>query len=112
MFILDAQYSAEAKACIVTNTNHVFLNVSFFTSAYFLLHQECFVPDISGAKIAMGVDFIVLCCSIAALTRQSIRSGLWKLLFQDGLVYFCITFLCNAIPAVSVRCSRGSARLD
>lgn len=48
----------------------------------------------------MGVDFIVLCFTIAALTRQSLRSGLWKLLFQDGLVYFCITFMCNAVPAV------------
>lgn len=49
----------------------------------------------------MGVDFIVLCFTIAALLRQELHSGLWKLLFKDGLVYFCITFLCNAVPAVS-----------
>lgn len=34
MFIIDAQYSPEAKACIVTNINHVLLVISFFTSAY------------------------------------------------------------------------------
>lgn len=50
----------------------------------------------------MGVDFVVLCFTIAALARQEIHSGLWKLLFKDGLVYFCITFLCNAVPAVGV----------
>lgn len=48
----------------------------------------------------MAVDFVVLCFTIAALARQEIHSGLWKLLFKDGLVYFCITFLCNAVPAV------------
>lgn len=53
-------------------------------------------------SIAMGFDFIVLCFTIAALLRQKSHSGLWKLLFQDGLVYFCVTFLCNALPAVRV----------
>ncbi|KAI0092744.1 hypothetical protein BDY19DRAFT_1024657 [Irpex rosettiformis] len=80
MFLIDAQYSAEAQGCVVTSTNHIFLNVSFFTT--------------------MGVDFVVLCFTIAALARQEIHSGLWKLLFKDGLAYFCITFLCNAVPAI------------
>ena len=49
----------------------------------------------------MGFDFVVLVFTIAALLRQHAHTDLWKLLFQDGLVYFCITFLCNAVPAVS-----------
>ncbi|KAI0346916.1 hypothetical protein BDW22DRAFT_1425013 [Trametopsis cervina] len=80
MFIIDAQYSPEAQGCIVVSTNHGLLMASFFST--------------------MGVDFIVLGFTIAALTRQKIHSGLWKLLFQDGLIYFCVTFLCNAVPAI------------
>ena len=48
----------------------------------------------------MGVDAAVLLLTIIALARQRIHSHLWKLLFQDGLIYFCITFACNAVPAV------------
>lgn len=80
MFIVDAQFNAEAGQCVITQTNHVFLNVTFFTT--------------------MAVDFLVLCTTIAALMRKSVHSGLWKLLFQDGLIYFCITFFCNAVPAI------------
>jgi hypothetical protein len=53
--------------------------------------------------IAMGVDFIILCFTITALMKQSLHSGLWKLLFKDGLVYFCVSFLSNAVPAVSLK---------
>ncbi|KAI0699423.1 hypothetical protein BC835DRAFT_1267936, partial [Cytidiella melzeri] len=81
MFLINAEYSTEAQACVVTYTNHVFLNISFFST--------------------MGVDFIVLCFTIVALMRQELHSGLWKLLFADGLIYFCVTFVCNALPAVS-----------
>ncbi|KAJ3522561.1 hypothetical protein NM688_g8857 [Phlebia brevispora] len=80
MFIVHGAYSATDGGCVVTSTNHVFLNVSFFTT--------------------MGFDLVVLCFTIAALLRQKSHSGLWKLLFQDGLVYFCVTFLCNALPAI------------
>ena len=48
----------------------------------------------------MGVDLIVLILTIVALASKKLHSQLWKLLFQDGLVYFCITFLCNAVPAI------------
>ncbi|KAI0346914.1 hypothetical protein BDW22DRAFT_1351210 [Trametopsis cervina] len=80
MFIIDAQYSSEAQGCVVNSTNHGLLMASFFST--------------------MGVDLIVLCFTIAALMRQKVHSSLWKMLFQDGLVYFCVTFLCNAVPAV------------
>lgn len=48
----------------------------------------------------MGVDLTVLVLTIAALARNSLHSQMWKLLFQDGLIYFCITFACNAVPAI------------
>jgi hypothetical protein len=50
---------------------------------------------------AMGVDATVLVLTIIALARKKLHSHLWRLLFQDGLIYFCITFMCNAVPAVS-----------
>ncbi|TCD71332.1 hypothetical protein EIP91_011103 [Steccherinum ochraceum] len=81
MFIVHATYDDELQACVVNSTNHIFLNVSFFTT--------------------MGFDFTILCFTIAALAfRHKARSDLWHLLFRDGLVYFVITFMCNALPAV------------
>ncbi|EKM59793.1 uncharacterized protein PHACADRAFT_206017 [Phanerochaete carnosa HHB-10118-sp] len=80
MFILEATYSPEAKGCTITSTDHVFLNISFL--------------------MTMGVNFVILLLTAAALARQRLRSHLWKLLFQDGLVNFCVTFVCNATPAI------------
>ncbi|KAF9057379.1 hypothetical protein BJ165DRAFT_27604 [Panaeolus papilionaceus] len=49
----------------------------------------------------MGFDFIItVCTAVALLSRHSARTDLWKLLFQDGLVYFLISFSTNSIPAV------------
>lgn len=49
----------------------------------------------------MGFDFIILVfTAVALLSRHSIRTDLWKLLFQDGLVYFLASFSTNCIPAV------------
>ncbi|KIP12849.1 hypothetical protein PHLGIDRAFT_42886, partial [Phlebiopsis gigantea 11061_1 CR5-6] len=80
MFVVETIFSPEAKGCVILKTNHVFMNISFFTT--------------------MGVDLVVLILTVVALGQKKIHSHLWKLLFQDGLVYFCITFLCNAVPAI------------
>ncbi|KAK1227929.1 hypothetical protein PQX77_009068 [Marasmius sp. AFHP31] len=34
------------------------------------------------------------------MTRHDVRTDLWKLLFQDGLVYFLVTFTANCFPTV------------
>jgi hypothetical protein len=50
----------------------------------------------------MGFDAIILTLTTTALLRHAnSRSGLWNLLFRDGLVYFLVTASCNAVPAVS-----------
>ena len=50
---------------------------------------------------AMGVDFVTLVFTMFALLKKHhAKSDLWNLLFRDGLVYFVITFACNAVPAV------------
>lgn len=100
MFIVDAQYSDEAQSCVVVSLNHVFLNAGFFTSKPYTVHIFVDFSLTKSFLIAMGFDLIILCFTIAALFRQQAHSDLWKLLFRDGLVYFCITFLCNAVPAV------------
>lgn len=51
----------------------------------------------------MGFDLIIFAFTCAALLRNSSRSGLWHLLFRDGLIYWIVTFSVNAIPAVSPR---------
>ena len=49
----------------------------------------------------MGVDFIILGFTMVALLgKHRTRSDLWNLLFRAGLVYFVLTFACNAVPAV------------
>jgi hypothetical protein len=50
----------------------------------------------------MGFDFTILAfTAVALLGRPSVKTGLWRMLFQDGLVYFLISFTMNCIPAVS-----------
>jgi hypothetical protein len=51
----------------------------------------------------MAFDFTILVLTSVALYRFSYsgaRSGLWTLLFRDGLVYFLVTFSFNAVPAI------------
>lgn len=55
----------------------------------------------------MGFDAIILSATTTALYRHgSSQSGLWNLLFRDGLVYFLVTASCNSVPVVgfSFRC--------
>jgi len=81
MFNVKAEWSDQAKACIVTAANPMLLNATFF--------------------FTMGFDFIILAFTAVALfMKHSARTDLWKLLFQDGLGYFVITFTCNCVPAV------------
>ncbi|KZT12960.1 uncharacterized protein LAESUDRAFT_639262 [Laetiporus sulphureus 93-53] len=80
MFVLKADYDPTQGACILTWSNHVFLNVSFF--------------------MTMGFDLAILLLTLAALIPHKSRSDLWTLLFRDGLVYFVIAFCFNALPAI------------
>ncbi|KDR83348.1 hypothetical protein GALMADRAFT_55849 [Galerina marginata CBS 339.88] len=81
MFIVVAQWEPAVDACVVVQTNPSTLNITFF--------------------FTMGFDLVILIfTAVALLARHSARTGLWKLLFQDGLVYFVLTFSTNCIPAV------------
>ncbi|KAI0921523.1 hypothetical protein AcW2_006468 [Taiwanofungus camphoratus] len=80
MFVVNASYSPTSSSCVVTSTDHVFLNITFF--------------------MTMGFDLIILLFTMLALIPLRRDSGLWNLLFQDGLVYFIIAFFCNALPAI------------
>ncbi|TDL29316.1 hypothetical protein BD410DRAFT_758075 [Rickenella mellea] len=80
IIIVRATWDPMMGSCAVTSTNATFLNINFFYT--------------------MGFDFIIFCFATAALLRTSSRSGLWKLLFQDGLVYWGVTFAINALPAI------------
>ncbi|KAL1744409.1 hypothetical protein HDZ31DRAFT_38747 [Schizophyllum fasciatum] len=81
MFIVESSWNEEIGACYVTKTSPGLLNVTFFYTIAF--------------------DLTVLIFTTVALTyKHSARTDLWKLLFQDGLVYFLLTFSSNCIPAV------------
>lgn len=101
MFVVIAVWDESRKACIVTATNPSLLNTTFFFSAS-PGHLCLAVPLMTSAVVlAMGFDLIILVFTTAALlARHSARTDLWKLLFQDGLVYFLVSFSTNCIPAV------------
>lgn len=81
MFIVTASWSDTAKTCVVTGTSPSLLNTTFF--------------------FTMGFDLIILLFTAAALLKKhSARTDLWKLLFQDGLIYFLVSFTMNSVPAV------------
>ncbi|KAK0191189.1 hypothetical protein F5146DRAFT_1137979 [Armillaria mellea] len=81
MFIVHAAWEDTAGACVVVQTSPGILNVTFF--------------------FTMGFDFVILCfTAVALISKHTARTDLWKLLFNDGLVYFLVTFSCNCIPAV------------
>lgn len=50
----------------------------------------------------MAFDLTVLVVSTFGLLRSggTQGSGLWKLLFRDGIVYFMVAFVGNAVAAV------------
>jgi hypothetical protein len=51
----------------------------------------------------MAFDLLVLILSVVGLMRtgHGRGSGLWKLLFRDGIAYFTVAFVGNLIAAVS-----------
>jgi len=80
IFIVHAVWDPTENECVVNSTNATFLNINFF--------------------FTMGFDLIILGFTTAALLKSASRSGLWHLLFRDGLVYWGITFCLNGVPAV------------
>ena len=98
MFIVHAAWEDTAGACVVVQTSPGILNVTFFFSksqtSRIILHSLT-------SNLAMGFDFVILCfTAVALISKHTARTDLWKLLFNDGLVYFLVTFSCNCIPAV------------
>ncbi|KAG8954573.1 hypothetical protein FRC03_011421 [Tulasnella sp. 419] len=75
-----SNWAEEAHSCIVTGTYNLALNLIYiYTMAY---------------------DLVVLSVTITGLVRVTGRSGIWQLLFADGLFYFIVAFTANLIPAV------------
>ncbi|KAF8897289.1 hypothetical protein BD779DRAFT_366364 [Infundibulicybe gibba] len=81
MFIVKAAWDEQSGVCAVIATNPSILNTTFF--------------------FTMGFDLVILgFTAVALLAKHSARTDLWKLLFQDGLIYFLVSFSTNSIPAV------------
>lgn len=59
----------------------------------------------------MAFDLLVLVLSVAGLMRtgHGRGSGLWKLLFRDGIAYFAVAFVGNFIAFVSASVRLASA---
>ncbi|KAL5508329.1 hypothetical protein ACEPAH_5948 [Sanghuangporus vaninii] len=80
IIIVRATWDPLTGSCAVNQTNSAILKFTFFAT--------------------MGFDLIIFVFTSTALLRNSTRSGLWHLLFRDGLIYWAVTFSVNSIPAV------------
>lgn len=100
IIIVSAEWSTTENACVVNTANPTFLTVNFFYSAFCVFLSLPYFYNL--ISIALCFDMIILVCTTVALMRNSNRSGLWKLLFRDGLAYWAISFCANAIPAVRI----------
>lgn len=69
-----------------------------------------FFPD-HLIQTAMAFDLVVLVMSVAGLLRAGGTQGsdLWKLLFRDGIAYFVVAFVGNAVASVSILSYGGSS---
>ncbi|KAF8226507.1 hypothetical protein L208DRAFT_1425050 [Tricholoma matsutake] len=82
MFIVTAVWEDHTLGCVITGTNPSLLNTTFF--------------------FTIGFDFIIFVFTAVVLLKKhsaSAQTDLWKLLFQDGLIYFLVSFSMNCIPA-------------
>ena len=101
IIIVRATWNPTVGACVVNQTDSAVLKFTFFASA-FIYEASCCTHDLELIVfLAMGFDLVILVVTCAALLSNSSRSGLWQLLFRDGLIYWGVTFSVNAIPAVS-----------
>ncbi|KAB5593402.1 Transmembrane protein [Ceratobasidium theobromae] len=77
-----AAWNAQVGVCVVTGTSTTLLRLVY--------------------GYTMAFDLTVLVVSTFGLLRSggTQGSGLWKLLFRDGIVYFMVAFVGNAVAAV------------
>ncbi|QRW18053.1 hypothetical protein RhiXN_02977 [Rhizoctonia solani] len=77
-----ATWNAAVGVCVVTGTSNIFLRLLY--------------------NYTMAFDFLVLILSVAGLMRtgHGRGSGLWNLLFQDGIAYFAVAFVGNLVAAI------------
>lgn len=83
MFITSATYSPEGQTCVLSamsNTNRVFLSVSFWAT--------------------LGFNLTLAVVHIVGLMRTGEQLGLGDLLFREGVIYYLAAFTFNAVPAV------------
>ncbi|KAG9075158.1 hypothetical protein FS749_013194 [Ceratobasidium sp. UAMH 11750] len=86
----------------------LFLGVISVRSAWNPAVNVCIVTGTSTTLLrlvygyTMAFDLTVLIVSTAGLLRSGGRQGsdLWKLLFRDGIVYFLVAFVGNAVASV------------
>jgi len=57
----------------------------------------------------MSFDLIVLVLATFALVKSPSRSSLWQLLFRQGIIYFLVAFIANAISAIFLVLDLNSA---
>ncbi|KAG8747301.1 hypothetical protein FRC10_001480 [Ceratobasidium sp. 414] len=77
-----AVWNSTVGVCVVTGTSNLFLRLLY--------------------GYTMAFDLLVLVLSVTGLMRagHGRGSGLWKLLFRDGIAYFTVAFVGNFIAAI------------
>ncbi|KAG8920223.1 hypothetical protein FRC03_003923 [Tulasnella sp. 419] len=73
---VKAQWNEAANQCVINSTQPVFLRLIYIYT--------------------MSFDFVILVVTVVGLIKtRSRRTGLWALLFADGVIYFLVAFTVN-----------------
>lgn len=70
------------------------------------LQNTCSVDSVTGIYLTlvylytMFMDLTVLLVTLAGLSWSPGRSGLWRMLWEQGIMFFLVAFVANLIPAV------------
>ncbi|KAG8847112.1 hypothetical protein FRB91_000183 [Serendipita sp. 411] len=68
--------------------------------------NTCAVDAVTGVYLSlvylytMFTDLVVLIVTLAGLSWSPGKSGLWRMLWEQGIMFFIVAFIANLIPAV------------
>lgn len=68
--------------------------------------NTCSVDSVTGPYLTlvylytMFTDLVVLLVTLAGLSWSPGRSGLWRMLWEQGIMFFLVAFVANLLPAV------------
>lgn len=113
--IVRGAWDNGASECWGDITSPVIISLNYLYSEFIIygllsLHRTKKDYRISILDVAMLFDLIVLVFTTIGLIKSPGRSSLGRLLFRQGIVYFLVAFVANAIPTIFLLLNLNRAR--